>query len=103
MIGGAGEPDQRTVAAWLGVNPLRVCRRHIAQDLDLRFDHAERLRVRATDGSPTTFDHRGFADLLFPEADNLFQDPIEIRIDRLDFWRIADEIQWHLSALLYSI
>src|SRR6185437_4736663 len=83
------------MAAWLGVNPLRVCWCHVAQDLDLRFDHAERLRVRAADGSPTTLDHRRFADLLFPEGDNLFHEPIEIRIDRLQLRRIADEIRWH--------
>src|SRR6185437_618929 len=53
MIGSAREPDQRIMATWLGINPLRVCRRHAAQDLDLRFDHAECLSVRAADGSPT--------------------------------------------------
>jgi hypothetical protein len=36
----------------------------------------------------------------FPEVDDLFHEPIEIRIDRLDLRRIADEIQWHLPALL---
>src|SRR5262245_31571615 len=101
MGGGAGEPDHRAVAAWLGVNPLRVRRRHVAQDLDLRFDHAERLRVHAADGSPTTLDHRRFADQLFPVVDDLFQEPIEIRVDRLYLRRIADEIQWHQSALLF--
>ena len=100
VVGGAGEPDQRTVAAWRGVNPLRVCRRHVSQDLDFGLDHAERLRVRAADGSPTPLGHRRFADLLFPEADDLFHEPIEIRIESLHLRRIADEIQWHLSALL---
>src|SRR6478609_2525480 len=100
MVRGAGEPDHRTVAAWLGVNSLRVCRRHVAQDLDLRFDHAECLRMRATDGSPTTLDHGRLADLLFPEGDDLFHEPIEILIERLHLRPIADEILWHLSALL---
>src|SRR5262245_20860331 len=99
MAGGAGETDQRAVAAWLGVNPLRVCRRHVTQDLDLRSDHAVCLRVRAADGSPATLDHRRIADLPFPEVDDLFQEPIEIRIDGLDLRRIADEILWHRSAL----
>src|SRR5262245_44286881 len=88
------------MTAWLGVHPLRVCRRDIAQDLNLRLDHAERLRVRAPDGSPTTLSYRRFADLLFPKGDDLFQEPIEIRIECFHLWRIAHEFQGHLSALL---
>ena len=99
-LGGAGEPDQRPVAAWLGVNSLRVCRRHVAQDLHLRLDHAVCLRVCAADGPPATLDHRRFADRLFPVVDDLFQEAIEIRIERLHLRRIADEIRWHLPALL---
>src|SRR6185295_15551458 len=98
MVGGAGEPDQRSVAAWLGVNPLCVSRRHVAKDLYLGFDHAECLRVRAANGSPSTLDHRRLANLLFPEVDDLFHEPIEIWIERLDLRRIPDEIQWHLSV-----
>src|ERR1043166_274839 len=86
------------MAVGLGVDPLRVSLRHVAQDLDLRFDHAERLRVSTAYSSPTTLDHRRFADLLFPEVDDLFHEPIKIRIDRLDLRLIADEIRWHLFS-----
>src|SRR5215471_20533767 len=100
MVGSTGEPDQRTMAAWLAVNPLRVRRRDSAEDLDLRFDHAVCLRVCAADGSPATLDHRRFPDLFLPEADDLSQESIEIWIDRLYLGRVADELQRHLSALL---
>src|SRR5262249_43485303 len=92
MVGGAGEPDQRTVAAWSGVDPLRVCWRHVAQELDLRFDYAERLRVRAAQSWWATLLDRRFADLLFPERDDRFQEPIKIGINGLDLRRIANEI-----------
>jgi hypothetical protein len=48
--------------------------------------------VRAADRSPTPLDHRRFADLLLPEAHDLVQEPIEIRIELLDLRRVADEI-----------
>jgi hypothetical protein len=52
VTGRAGEADQGAVPARLGVDALRVGRRHVGQELDLGFDHAERLRVRAADRPP---------------------------------------------------
>src|SRR5262249_17407695 len=80
--------------------PLGVCRWHVAQHLDLGFDDAERLGMCAADGTAAALDRRRFANLLFPEADDLFQESIEIWINRLHLRRIADEVQWHWSALL---
>src|SRR5262245_57595710 len=56
--------------------------------------------MRAAQGPPAPLDPRRVPDLLFPEADDLFQAAIQIRVDGLDPWRVADDCQWHLSALL---
>src|SRR5262245_26956534 len=100
MVRGTGKPDQRTVAARGSVDPLRVRRRHIAQDLDLCLDHAEWLGVRAAHGSPGALDRRRLTDLLLPEGNDLFHELVEIRSELLHLRRIADEIPWHISSLL---
>ena len=100
MTGCAGEANQGAVEDRLGIDALRIRRRHIGQYLDFCLDHAERLRVRAADGPPGALGNRRFTALLLPEIDYLRQQLVDMWIDGLDLRGIANELGRHLSALL---
>jgi hypothetical protein len=88
----SGEPDQRVVAAGLGVDALRVRFRRIAGQLDLGPENPEGLGVGAADGSPAAFGYRRASDLLLPEFDDPGHVLAQLGIEGLDIRRVADEI-----------
>jgi len=88
----AGETNQGTVVARLGVDALRVLRRQVGQYLDLGLGQAERLRMCATDGSPGAFGPWRLTALLLREIDDLGQQFVDLRIDRLDLRGEANEL-----------
>ena len=92
MVGGAGEADQRVVAAGPGVDALGVSSGHIRPDLDLCLDHADRLGVRAADGPPGALALRRFSALVLPELDDLGQQFVDMWIDGLDLGGVTDEL-----------
>src|SRR4030095_8876422 len=57
-------------------------------------------RSRHLDGR---IDHRRLTDLLLADVNVSFRAPIEIRIDGLDLWCVADIIQWHRLSLLLRL
>src|SRR6185312_4222892 len=96
VVRGAGEPDERVVAAGRGVDALRVGRGRTVQDLHLGPGDADGLRVGAADRPPGALRRRRRPDLLLPEVDDAGHVLAELGVEGLDLRRVADEIDGHL-------